>query len=273
MPALTDTFRLANGVEIPKLGFGTWQIPDGDQAYDSVTEALRVGYRHIDTARAYGNEASVGRAIRDSGIPRDQVFVTTKLPAEVKDHDEALASFETTMAALDLGYVDLYLVHAPWPWSDPHSDHREGNQAVWRAFEEIHEQGRARSIGISNFDVDDIESLMETARITPHVDQIRWFVGSTEDATTQYCQEHDILVEAYSPLATGRILDNADVRAIADRYGKSVAQVCIRYCLEKGVLPLPKTTTPSRIAENADVDFALSAEDVATLDALTDTER
>ncbi|KQO63701.1 aldo/keto reductase [Curtobacterium sp. Leaf261] len=271
MPALTDTFRLANGVEIPKIGFGTWQIPDGDEAYDSVAEALRVGYRHIDTARAYGNEASVGRAIRDSGIPRDEIFLTTKLPAEVKDHDEALASFETTMSALDLEYVDLYLIHAPWPWSDPHTDHREGNQAAWKALEEIHASGRARSIGISNFDVADIESLMETATVTPHANQIRWFVGFTQDETTAFCQEHDILVEGYSPLATGAILDNADVKGIADKYGKSVAQLCIRYLLEKDVLPLPKTTTPSRIAENADVDFTVSAEDLAFLDGLVDT--
>ncbi|ROQ40783.1 diketogulonate reductase-like aldo/keto reductase [Frondihabitans sp. PhB188] len=270
MPSLTDTFTLSNDVEIPKIGFGTWQIPDGPDAYDSVAAALKAGYRHIDTARAYGNEASVARAIRDSGIPRDEIFVTTKLPAEIKDHDEALASFETTMSALEMDYVDLYLIHAPWPWTDMGSDHRTGNQAVWKALEGIHASGRARSIGISNFTVDDIESLMETATVTPHVNQIRWYVGYTQDETTAYCQQKGILVEGYSPLATGAILDSADLAGIAAKYGKSVAQLCIRYLLEKDVLPLPKTTSAKRAAENADVDFEISADDLAALDALTD---
>ena len=272
MPALTDTFTLANGVTIPKIGFGTWQIPDGPVAYDSVAAALKAGYRHIDTARAYGNEASVGRAIADSGIPRDEIFVTTKLPAEVKDHDQALESFETTMRALALDRVDLYLIHAPWPWSDMGSDHRAGNIAAWKAMEQIHDSGRARSIGISNFVVADIESLMTEARITPHVNQIRWFVGYTQDDVTAYCQARDILVEGYSPLATGAILDNADVKEIADAYGVSVAQLCIRYLLEKDVLPLPKTTNPGRMAENAQVDFTVAAKDLATLDGLVDTD-
>lgn len=272
MPALTDTFTLSNGATIPKIGFGTWQIPDGPAAYDATAAALAAGYRHIDTARAYGNEASVGRAIRDSGLARDEIFVTTKLPAEVKDHDEALASFETTMAALELDYVDLYLIHAPWPWADMGSDHRDGNIRAWTALEEIYEAKRSRSIGVSNFSVADIESLTAATTVVPHANQIRWFVGYTQDETTAFCEANDILVEGYSPLATGAILDNADVRRIADGYGKSVAQLCIRYLLEKDVLPLPKTTTPSRMAENADVDFSISADDIALLDALTDTE-
>lgn len=169
MPALTDSFTLANGVAIPKIGFGTWQIPDGTQAYDSVTAALKAGYRHIDTARAYGNEASVGRAIRDSGIPRDQIFVTTKLPAEIKDYERAKASFEQTISALNMDYVDLYLIHAPWPWSEMGKDYRDGNIAVWRAMEEIQEAGRARSIGVSNFTIPDIESLVGASKTTPQV--------------------------------------------------------------------------------------------------------
>jgi diketogulonate reductase-like aldo/keto reductase len=271
MPALTDTFTLSNGVQIPKIGFGTWQIPDGPQAYDSVAAALEAGYRHIDTARAYGNESSVGRAIRDSGIPRDEIFVTTKLPAEVKDYDKAKASFETTISALGLDYVDLYLIHAPWPWSEMGSDHREGNIAAWRAMEEIHEAGRARSIGVSNFDVDDLESLIAGSKTAPLVNQIRFFVGYTQDETTAYCKANGILVEGYSPLATGAILDNPEVRSIADKYDVSVAQLCIRYLLEKDILPLPKTTTPSRIIENAEVDFDVSADDMAYLDGLVDT--
>ncbi|BDZ51103.1 2,5-diketo-D-gluconic acid reductase [Frondihabitans sucicola] len=271
MSSLTDTFTLSNGVDIPKIGFGTWQIPDGAPAYDSVAAALEAGYRHIDTARAYGNEASVGRAIRDSGIPRDDIFVTTKLPAEIKDYDQAKTSFETTLSLLELERVDLYLIHAPWPWSDMGSDHRDGNIAVWKAMEEFYDAGRSRSIGVSNFTVSDLESLISATTVVPHANQIRWFIGNTQDETTAYCKANDILVEGYSPLATGAILDNPDLARIASKYDRSVAQICIRYLLEKDVLPLPKTTTPSRIVENADVDFAIGDDDLATLDALVDT--
>jgi diketogulonate reductase-like aldo/keto reductase len=271
MSSLTNTFTLSNGVEIPTIGFGTWQIPDGPETYDSVTAALEAGYRHIDTARAYGNEASVGRAIRDSGVPRDDIFVTTKLPAEIKDYDQAKASFEKTMSLLEMDRVDLYLIHAPWPWSDMGSDHREGNIAVWKALEEIYDAGRSRSIGVSNFDVADLESLIAATDVVPHANQIRWFIGNTQPDTTAYCKANDILVEGYSPLATGAILDNADVARIAAKYDRSVAQICIRYLLENDVLPLPKTTTPSRIVENADVDFEISDDDLETLDALVDT--
>jgi diketogulonate reductase-like aldo/keto reductase len=271
MPVLTDTFALANGVAIPKIGFGTWQIPDGAPAYDAVATALQAGYRHIDTARAYGNEASVGRAVRDSGIPRDQIFVTTKLPAEIKDYDRAVASFERTDQALDIGPADLYLIHAPWPWSAVGKDCRAGNIAVWRAMEELYAAGRVRSIGVSNFTADDIESLMTESTVTPLVNQIQYYIGHTQDDVTAYCRQHQVLVEGYSPLATGAILDNPEVGAIAATYGKSVAQLCIRYLIEHDVLPLPKSTTPSRIIENADVDFAISAEDLTYLDGLVDT--
>ncbi|PZE29900.1 aldo/keto reductase [Curtobacterium sp. MCBD17_028] len=272
MPALIDTFTMSNGLHIPKIGFGTWQIPDGAAAYDATRAALDAGYRHIDTARAYGNEASVGRAIKDSGVPRDEVFVTTKCPAEVKTADGARHAFAESERLLDVGPIDLYLIHAPWPWNAIGSDHRAGNIEVWKVFEELYDAGRTRSIGVSNFDVDDLDSLAADTDVVPHANQIRWFIGNTQDETTAYCRERDILVEGYSPLATGGLLENEAIRAIGERYGKSVAQVAIRYLLEKDVLPLPKSTTPSRIAENADVDFALSAEDIATLDALEDTD-
>ncbi|HEY0373597.1 MAG TPA: aldo/keto reductase [Amnibacterium sp.] len=268
MPALTDTFTMSNGVTIPKIGFGTWQIPNGSEAYDSVRTALEVGYRHIDTALAYGNEESVGRAVKDSGIDRDEIFLTTKCPAEVKDAAGARRAFERSTTALDLGPVDLYLIHAPWPWDAIGSDHRAGNIEVWKVFEELYDQGKARSIGVSNFEVDDLQSLAGGTDVVPHANQIRWFVGNTQDETTGYCKERNILVEGYSPLATGELLDDADIARIAKRLGRSVAQVSIRYLLEKDVLPLPKSTTPSRIRENADVDFTLSPEDVAALDAL-----
>ncbi len=268
MTPLTETFTLQNGDTIPRIGFGTWQIPNGKQAYDATAAALAAGYRHVDTARDYGNEESVSRAIADSGLARDEIYLTTKLPAAIKDYDGARASFETTMDALGLDHVNLYLIHAPWPWEDQGSDHAAGNAEVWRAMEEIRKDGRAKAIGVSNFSISDIQKLVDASGVTPQVNQIRFFIGSSQPDVTAYCQSNGILVEAYSPLATGHILDNGDIAAVAGKYGKTVAQVCIRYALQKGALPLPKTVTPARMAENADVDFQISDEDMATLDGL-----
>lgn len=271
MSILTETFTLSSGHVIPKIGFGTWQIPEGSEAYGSVTEALRVGYRHIDSALAYGNERSVGRAIRDSGVPREEIFITTKLQAEIKDAKGAREAFETSASNLDLGTVDLWLIHAPWPWQDMGSDHKAGNIEIWKVFEELHAAGRVRSIGVSNFDVEDLESLASATEVTPHVNQIRWFIGNTQPETTAYCHERDILVEGYSPLATGKLLDDDRLSSIAEKYGKSVAQLSIRYLLEKDVLPLPKSVTPKRIEANAQLDFHLEDDDVAALDRLSNS--
>jgi len=271
MSALTDTFTLANGVTIPKVGFGTWQIPDGDEAYDSVRTALDAGYRHIDTAAAYGNEASVGRAVRDSGVERDDIFITTKLPAEIKDTEGARRAFEGSSEALDLGVIDLYLIHAPWPWQDMGSDHAEGNVAAWKVFEELLADGRVRSIGVSNFDTDDLEKLAAATDVVPHVNQIRWFIGNTQGPTTAWCREHDVLVEGYSPLATGKLLDDDRLGDLAAKYGVTPAQLSIRYLLEHDVLPLPKSVTPDRIRSNAELDFEISADDLATLDGLSNS--
>lgn len=268
MAIIDETFTLPTGAPIHKLGFGTWQIPDGSAAYDATAEALRVGYRHIDTAKAYGNEASVGRAVRDSGIPREEIFITTKLPAEVKDAAGARDAFAATQAALDLGYVDLYLIHAPWPWTEIGKDCRQGNIDVWQVMEGTYEAGDAKAIGVSNFNVADLEHLRAATTITPHANQIRWFIGETQAETTAYCKANNILVEGYSPLATGRILDKPEFKAVADKYGKTVAQLCIRYLLEHDILALPKSTTPSRIRENTELDFSIESDDLAYLDSL-----
>jgi len=264
---LLEDFTLANGVQLPKIGFGTWQIPDV-AAYDAVSSALLSGYRHIDTARVYGNEASVGRAVRDSGIPREEIFVASKLPAEIKDHDEALTSFDTTMASLGIDYVDLYLIHAPWPWHAIGQDCSEGNRAAWKALEQIHESGRARAIGVSNFNVSELNVILDQCSIKPMVNQIRFFIGNAQRATLEFCRRENIQVTGYSPLATGKILDDEDILAVAKRYGRSVAQICIRYVLQKDVAPLPKSTNPARIKENADVDFEISGADMTLLDGL-----
>lgn len=264
----TDFYTLANSVKIPAIGFGTWQIPNGDLAYNSVKEALKSGYRHIDTALAYGNETSVGRAIRDSGIPRHEIFVTSKLPAEIKNYKNAHVSFKLTMKNIGLDYIDLYLIHAPWPWNQMGADYTKENIEIWKAMEEIYESGKVRSIGISNFNVKDINAILDTCRIRPMVNQIKLHVGHTQDEIAEHCRKNNMIVEGYSPLATGRILSNRNIAGIAAKYGKSVAQVSIRYVLQKNALPLPKSTHPEYIRHNLDIDFEISAEDMKLLDEL-----
>ena len=270
MTVLQEHFLLSNGMHLPKLGFGTWQITDVQQAYDATASALASGYRHIDTARVYDNEESVGRAIRDSGIARSELFVATKLPAEIKDHDEALASFETSMEAIGLDYVDLYMIHAPWPWHAIGQDCAAGNKAVWKALETIHRSGRAKAIGVSNFNVTDLRAILDGCAIKPMVNQIRFFAGHAQPDVVSFCQGEGIQLTGYSPLATGKILAEPTIGAVAQRYGKSVAQICIRYVLQKGIAPLPKSTNAERIRQNSDVDFEIADEDMARLDALTD---
>jgi diketogulonate reductase-like aldo/keto reductase len=271
MTVLTETYKLSNGVEIPKVAFGTWQIPNGDATYNSVATALKNGYRHIDTAKAYGNEQSVGQAIRDSGIDRKEIFVTSKLPAEIKTYDGALKAFDETMADLDIDYLDLYIIHAPWPWNQIGKNCDEGNINVWQAMEKIYASGRVRAIGVSNFAVRDLENLLPHAKVKPMVNQIQYYVGFTEPKITSYSQEHGILIEAYSPLATGRMLSNEKVLAIAKKYDVTPAQLAIRFCVENGVLPLPKAVTPAHIVSNKELDFTISAADMAVLNDLQDT--
>jgi diketogulonate reductase-like aldo/keto reductase len=271
MGILTDTYVLNTGATIPKIGFGTWQTPDGDTAHRSVLSALRTGYRHIDTARAYGNEASVGRAIKESGLARDEIFLTTKLPAEIKDANRVEETFQTSLRVLGLDYIDLYLIHAPWPWEERGADYTQANIAVWHEMEKLYHSGRAKAVGVSNFSVHDLTAVLENGSVVPAANQICWFIGYTEDEITSFSKSKGVLVEAYSPLATGNILGNAEIQRIAAKYDKTVAQVSIRYCLQYDTLPLPKSTHDEFIAENADVDFVLSAEDMATLDSLTTT--
>ena len=263
-----DFFTLANGVKIPAIGFGTWQIPSGDAAYNSVAAALKSGYRHIDTALAYGNEASVGQAIRDSGIDRNGIFVTSKLPAEVKSYERVVRYAEKTVKNIGLDFIDLYLIHAPWPWNEIGADYTKENIQVWKAMEEFYESGKTRAIGISNFNVKDINAILETCRIKPMVNQIKLHIGHRQEEITEHCRKNDILVEGYSPLATGRILENPSISAIAEKYGRSVAQVSVRYVLQKGALPLPKSTHPEYIKQNFDIDFEIGQEDMNYLDSL-----
>ena len=262
-----ETFTLSNGVKIPKVGLGTWQSKPQD-AYNAVISALKLGYRHIDTAFVYGNEKEVGRAIKDSGVPREEIFVTTKLPAERKGYNAAKEFFAKSLENLGLDYIDLYLIHAPWPWLLRGIDCTKGNVGAWKAMVELYKEGKVRAIGVSNFEKKHIEPLIEATGVIPMVNQIRYYIGDTEPDITSYCQEKGILVEAYSPFATGRILDNGILDEIANRLRVSVPKLCLRYCLEKGTLPLPKSVHEERIAANIDLDFEIPSDVMKELDAL-----
>ncbi len=263
---LQETYTLANGILIPKIGLGTWQIPEGEDAYNSVMYALKNGYRHIDTAAAYGNEASVGRAITDSGIPREEIFVTTKLPAECKGFDVAKECFEKSLSALGLDYIDLYLIHAPWPWDKWGMDCTEGNIESWKAMEEIYESGKAKAIGVSNFEPQHLEPLLEAAKIVPMCNQINFHIGLRQESTVEYCDSHNIQIIAYSPLGSGSIVNDEYIAKIAEKYNATVPQICVRYCLQKGTVVIPKSTKEERIISNVKVEFEISKEDMEYLD-------
>jgi diketogulonate reductase-like aldo/keto reductase len=272
MTILNDTYTLANDVTIPKLGLGTWFIGD-DQAADAVRAAIELGYRNIDTAQGYGNERGVGEGVRTSGVSREELFVSTKLAAEIKDHDGAVAAIDESLAKLDMGYIDLMLIHAPQPWDDFRGgDYAEGNRQAWRALEEAHEAGKIRAIGVSNFLQTDLENILEHGTVTPHVNQLLVHAGNTPSELITYCQSKGILVEAYSPIAHGEMLDNTQVQAMAQKYGVSVPQLCIRYTLQLGTVSLPKTANPDHMRSNAQADFEISEADMDVLKDLHDQD-
>jgi diketogulonate reductase-like aldo/keto reductase len=263
---LEDHFTLANGVTIPKLGLGTWRIDNGEVA-QVVRDAIAVGYRHIDTAQAYGNEHGVGEGVRASGIARDDIFVTTKLAAECKSYGNAKERIDGSLKALGLGHIDLMLIHSPQPWSEFREGEHffEGNLEAWRALEEAHQAGKVRAIGVSNFERSDLDNILEHGSIAPAVNQILAHVGNTPFDLIDYSRRRGLLVEAYSPVAHGAALNDRSLSDMAARYGVGIAQLCIRYCLQLDLLPLPKTTNIGHMRSNADVDFVISAEDMAAL--------
>jgi diketogulonate reductase-like aldo/keto reductase len=250
---------LADGNEIPLLGFGVWQVPDGRECREAVRSALEAGYRHIDTAQAYGNEESVGRALRDSGVPREDVFITTKFHPGRKDPE---AEAERSLQRLGVEYVDLYIVH--WP--------QGGATWAWDGMQRAHERGYARSIGVSNFSVAELDQVRAGAGTAPTVDQVQFSPFAYRRGLLDACEEREVVIEAYSPLGTGRHLADRAVGEIAGRVGRTPAQVLIRWCVQRDLVVLPKSTHRERIDENAQVfDFTLSEDDMAALDALDRT--
>ncbi len=261
----TDCFTLSNGVKIPCIGYGTWQTPDGETTAECVSQALRLGYRHIDTAFAYGNEKSVGEGLRRSGVAREEIFVTTKHWVTERGYEKTVAAVETSLRLLGLDYVDLYLVH--WPCVARLSpEWKEINADTWRGFERMYKDGKLRAIGVSNYFPNHLEALMDMCEIPPMVNQLEFHPGYTQMENIRWSQEHGMLAEAWSPLGSGAVLADPALNAMAAKYGKSVAQLCVRFALQNDVLPLPKSTKPERIAANAEVfDFEIDAADMEAL--------
>ncbi len=268
MNKLTDTFVLSNGVKVPCVGYGTYLTPDGEVAKNSVMEALKVGYRHVDTAFAYGNEVAVGEGIKASGVKREDIFVTTKHWVTMRGYEKATEAIDISLKNLGLDYLDLYLIH--WPCVEKVSpDWKEINAGTWKAFEDAYKAGKIRAIGVSNFQKKHYDALAEMCEIKPMVNQIEFHPGYTQMETVKYSQEQGMLVQAFSPLGCGAVLADETLKGIAAKYGKSVAQVCLRFVLQSGLNVLTKSVTPSRILENTQIfDFELSAEDMATIMAM-----
>lgn len=266
---LTSTYTLHNGVEIPVVGFGTWQTPDGDVAESSVKAALDAGYRHIDTAEMYGNEKSVGRGIKASGVPRDEIFVTSKLTNTLHSYDDATAGLDQTLKDLQLDHLDLFLIHWPNPAPYRNDDWEKHLQETWRAFEDAYKAGKVRAIGVSNFRKHHLEVLEKTQTIVPMVNQIHLCPGDHDDDLVNYCRDRKILLEAYSPFGTGKIFSDPTLQKLAAETNHSVAQVCLRWSLQREYLPLPKSVHADRIQQNTQIfDFELTDAQMAELDAL-----
>lgn len=260
---------LSNGIKIPVLGLGTWFIDD-DKADKAVISAVKIGYRHIDTAQAYGNERGVGAGIKDCGISREDIFVTSKVAAEAKTYDSAAKSIDESLEKMGLQYIDLMLIHSPQPWAEWRNDKRyfEENIQVWKALEDAYTAGKVKAIGVSNFLIDDLESLLANCKIKPMVNQLLIHIGNTPTALIEFCKKQNIVVEAYTPIAHGEALKNNTIVAMAQKYGVSVPQLCIKYTLNLGTVALPKTSNPKHMQDNANLDFIISSEDMKILMAL-----
>lgn len=264
---------LNNGNKIPTLAYGTWLIKNNDAA-KCVELALNAGYRHIDTAQAYGNEEGVGEGIRNSGLSRNELYITTKVQAEYKSYKKAKASIDESLKKLGLGYVDLILIHCPQPWAFFRSKRRyfEQNKEVWKALEDAYFEGKVKAIGVSNFLVDDLENILEDCRVKPMVNQVLCHIGNTPMDVIKFCQEHDIVIESYSPIAHGAALKNETIIKMAEKYKVSVAQLCIKYTLQLDTVSIPKASSKEHIEDNAKLDFEISEEDMIKLIKLNEID-
>lgn len=263
---LNEYYTFSNGVKIPKLGLGTWFIEDS-KVPEAVKQAVQIGYRHIDTAQAYGNEAGVGCGINECGVSRSELFVTDKIAAEAKSYEAAAKSIDESLEKMGLSYIDLMIIHCPQPWEQFRADSRffVENREVWKALEDAYQAGKVKAIGVSNFLIDDLQNILDCCTIKPMVNQILTHISNTPLELISFCKENGILPEAYSPIAHGEALKNRDIVEMAKKYGVSPAQLCIRYVLQLGMVALPKTADPEHMKNNADVDFEISDEDMNLL--------
>jgi diketogulonate reductase-like aldo/keto reductase len=271
---LNKDYLLSNGYKIPQIGLGTWQMTE-DEAYNATLSAIKLGYRQIDTAAAYGNEGGVGRALSECGVQREKLFITTKVKAECKSGKSARECVENSLKLLNAEYIDLLLIHAPMPWDEicgrapkpPHRYEKE-NVEVWKVLEEYVKAGKVRSIGVSNFENEDILNILANSTIAPVVNQVRCYAGNTPENAIEFCRSKGILVQAYSPNATGRLLNDERVKGMAKRYGVTISQLAVKYDLQLGTQPLPKTTNPAHMAEYCNLNFTISEDDMAELKSL-----
>ncbi|MGB0432541.1 MAG: aldo/keto reductase [Bacteroidia bacterium] len=265
---MSTSYTLHNSIKIPSIGFGTWQTPDGEIAKQAVVNAIESGYRHIDTAAIYRNELGVGEGIKESGIKRNEIFITTKVWNKARGYDLTMSSFERSIEKLDSDYIDLLLIH--WPANAKQFNNWATiNASTWKALETLYEQGALKAIGVSNFLPHHLKSLFVKANIKPMVNQIEYHPGFMQQDVVSFCNAENILIEAWSPLGTGKLLQNETLKTIAKFYNVSVAQLCIKWALQNNVLPLPKSVTPSRISENINVNqFTISDDDISTINKL-----
>ena len=268
-----DTLKLSNGNLIPTLSYGTWLIPN-DKAANCVKMALEAGYRHIDTAQAYGNEEGVGQGIKESGIKREDIYLTTKVMAELKSYEEAKKSIDDSLKRLGVDYVDLILIHCPQPWKEFRGEKRYfgENIEVWKALEEAYEAGKVKSIGVSNFLIDDLENIFNNCKIRPMVNQILCHIGNTPIDVIKFCQQNDIVVESYSPIAHGAALSNETIAKMAKKYNVSIPQLCIKYTLQLETISIPKASSKEHIENNTKLDFTISKEDMVELIKLNEID-
>ncbi|MFV0201564.1 aldo/keto reductase [Empedobacter falsenii] len=261
-------FRISNGIDIPAIGFGTWQL-EGEKVTEPLKIALEKGYTHIDTAAIYKNEKEIGVVLQSQNIDRKELFITSKCWNSERGYEKALAAFKQTLTDLQTDYLDLYLIH----WSANETQFPDSwaalNASSWRAFEEIYTSGKAKAIGVSNFNINHLEALFDTAKIKPMVNQIEIHPGHSQPELVDFCKQNDLLVQAWSPLGSGRILENELIVSLANKYNVSVGQICINYCLAKEILPLPRSSSEKNIEANLTSDnFKLSAEDIKAIDEM-----
>ena len=268
MSIFDETITLNNGVKIPKLALGVWEIPDA-QVANSVKSAIDIGYRHIDTAQAYGNERGVGEGVRNASVNRDQIFVNSKVAAEIKNYEAAKDSIDETLNKMGLDYLDMMIIHNPQPWNEVNQGndrHFEGNLETWRAMEDAVKAGKLKTIGVSSFDKEDLDNLIKNSDTKPAVNQIQIHIGDTPMDIIKYSQANDIAVEAFSPVAHGAAMKDERIKQMAAKYNVSVPQLCIRYDWQLNVIVLPKSANPEHMKSNAELDFEISAADMKTLE-------